>query len=430
MPRSTRGVGPAERTGKSRSRYWPGGRRPGSPSSACRRRKPREIGAMGREPTRRDRARTARRARRRRPCARPLPTSTARARPHQPGARGRAHVLGRREPRDERRGEVAHGAVAHLEREPRPRLLGHVRRQRARDLGQPGVRRAHRQDPAGRRLGGDHPERLRERRGHDLRLAGRQQVGELLVLEPPGQHAALRQPRGRREVRLAVRRRPDLLEEGVQVVQRPPLAAAPGELLRPLQVAGGQQRQQLQQAVAELPEAHDHELRPRLGGEHERERRGEQVDALRREQLADEGDEPVLARVQARERERRRGVVAREAVALPGLLDAAARRGAPRGRAGRPRPPRGRRGPELARRRRPAARGACAPADSGRPSPPTGSRPCGASRRARRAPSPGPPSPTARSARCPASPCTRARCRGSSPRRGRRRARGRGSPGP
>src|SRR5438445_13333539 len=38
-----RGVGPAERTGKSLTRYWPGGRRPACPWSLGRPRKAREM---------------------------------------------------------------------------------------------------------------------------------------------------------------------------------------------------------------------------------------------------------------------------------------------------------------------------------------------------------------------------------------------------
>src|SRR3954447_21454459 len=40
----SRGVGPAERTGKSDVTYWPGGTRPASPSLARRPRNPCEIG--------------------------------------------------------------------------------------------------------------------------------------------------------------------------------------------------------------------------------------------------------------------------------------------------------------------------------------------------------------------------------------------------
>src|SRR5262249_42744033 len=44
LARSTRGVGPAESTGKSLTRCWPGGRRAERGSAAPLRRKPREIG--------------------------------------------------------------------------------------------------------------------------------------------------------------------------------------------------------------------------------------------------------------------------------------------------------------------------------------------------------------------------------------------------
>src|SRR6266550_5029973 len=41
-----RGVGPAERTGKSRVSYWPGGSLPAAPSGCRRPRNPREIGVI------------------------------------------------------------------------------------------------------------------------------------------------------------------------------------------------------------------------------------------------------------------------------------------------------------------------------------------------------------------------------------------------
>src|SRR5690242_20655509 len=44
----TRGVGPALRTGKSATTYWPGGTRAGSTSRRGRPRKPRETGGMHR----------------------------------------------------------------------------------------------------------------------------------------------------------------------------------------------------------------------------------------------------------------------------------------------------------------------------------------------------------------------------------------------
>src|SRR4051812_30583836 len=57
VSRCTRGVGPYESTGKSDSRYWPGGRREGS-TAGRRRRKPREMGGMA-PPTLRQAARLA-----------------------------------------------------------------------------------------------------------------------------------------------------------------------------------------------------------------------------------------------------------------------------------------------------------------------------------------------------------------------------------
>src|SRR6266404_4033205 len=46
------GVGPAERTGKSRETYWPGGTRAGSTSAARRPRNPRETTSLGGTPVR------------------------------------------------------------------------------------------------------------------------------------------------------------------------------------------------------------------------------------------------------------------------------------------------------------------------------------------------------------------------------------------
>src|SRR5919204_3641684 len=62
------------------------------------------------------------------------------------------------------------------------------------DLGEARVARNERKRASGRRLGGDHAERLREDRGHDAHLAERDQVNEVPVLErpseerPPGSH--------------------------------------------------------------------------------------------------------------------------------------------------------------------------------------------------------------------------------------------------
>ncbi len=62
----------------------------------------------------------------------------------------------------------------------------------------PGVVGADRQRPAGGRLGRDHPERLREGAGDDLGGERRQQVAQLVVLQPPGPDDPLAQQRGGR----------------------------------------------------------------------------------------------------------------------------------------------------------------------------------------------------------------------------------------
>ena len=56
--------------------------------------------------------------------------------------------------------------------------------------------RHHGQRPAGGGLGRDHAERLRERARHDHRLGGGDQVGQLVVLEPPDPRDALRERGG------------------------------------------------------------------------------------------------------------------------------------------------------------------------------------------------------------------------------------------
>ena len=65
------------------------------------------------------------------------------------------------------------------------------------DLGEARVRRADRHRAACRRLGGDHPERLGKRARHDHRLAGGEQIGELLVLESARSAPGARSSRAR-----------------------------------------------------------------------------------------------------------------------------------------------------------------------------------------------------------------------------------------
>ncbi len=82
------------------------------------------------------------------------------------------------------------------------------------------MRGAYGERAAGGRLDGDHPEGLGEGARHDDRLAHGQQQRELLVVEAPGERralgAALAPPRD--SARAA---RPELVEEGEQVAQRP-----------------------------------------------------------------------------------------------------------------------------------------------------------------------------------------------------------------
>ena len=129
-------------------------------------------------------------------------------------------------------GQLAHGAGPDLEGEPAARGLRGGGAERAGDLGEPRVRSHHRQCAAGRGLGGDHAERLRERARHRHRLGRRQHVGQLGVVEParPGDpvgHAA-----GRRAVAVRILQR---VEEGGQVRQLGAVLAAQGP--RRLEVA-------------------------------------------------------------------------------------------------------------------------------------------------------------------------------------------------
>ena len=131
----------------------------------------------------------------------------------------------------------------------------------------PGVGGADGQRAAGGRLGGDHPERLRERARHDQRLARRQQLGELLVLEAAGEHDALAQRAARRRGSARAPRPREAVEEREQVAQRPRarrpsrLQRAPGprDRPRPLEVAGRQRAR----AAARSPRGRRRSRRPR-----------------------------------------------------------------------------------------------------------------------------------------------------------------------
>src|SRR5205823_11744783 len=97
---------------------------------------------------------------------------------------------------EDRRETLAQGSgVARGEREERGRLRPDLLAEAGRHLGKAGVRRDDRQHAGRRRLGGDHPERLGEDRGHDGDVAERQQVPEVAVLERPGEERADRSER-------------------------------------------------------------------------------------------------------------------------------------------------------------------------------------------------------------------------------------------
>ena len=127
-------------------------------------------------------------------------------------------------------------------------------------------------------LSRDHPEGLRERAGHDLRFARRQQLGKLLVIKAPGEDHALPEQRGALHVALtslAVQ----TIEEREQVAQRiaawPLVARRRREVLqrpsrernraRGVEVAGPERRQQRLQHRPIRAEADDDQPRTRLG---------------------------------------------------------------------------------------------------------------------------------------------------------------------
>ena len=136
-------------------------------------------------------------------------------------------------------------------------------------------------------LGGDHPERLRERARDRHRLGGGQQVGELVVVEPAGERDAVAQPGRRRAVAVGPARSRNAASCGSSRPSSPRVAR------RGVEVAGGERRREPLEPVAERPEPDDDEPRPRLAREHERPRGEQQLDALGRDQLADEDDQPV-----------------------------------------------------------------------------------------------------------------------------------------
>src|SRR5882757_4449262 len=106
--------------------------------------------------------------------------------------------------------------------------------------------------------------------------------------------------------RLRIRRRPGDRRIGLQRAPRP------SDLARELEIALLQRVAQALEALAVGTEADHDELRARHLLEHQRPGGEQQVDPLADDQLADERDESVLARVQSRERLARRALVKRE----------------------------------------------------------------------------------------------------------------------
>ena len=143
------------------------------------------------------------------------------------------------------------------------------------DLGQPRMRGADRQRAARRRLRGDHPEGLREGARHDQRLARGQQLGELLVIQAPGEDHALAAARRACQVALAPPRpagRRGTRAGGASGPARGPAASPSSARDRPARAAP---RAPLEVACARAPsssarsaipvgaEADDHQPRPR-----------------------------------------------------------------------------------------------------------------------------------------------------------------------
>ena len=128
--------------------------------------------------------------------------------------------------------------------------------ERVAHLGEPRVRGADRQHAARGGLGRDHPERLGERARHDQRAACGQQLGELVVLEAPGEHDPLAERRGRREVALArspssPSRNASRCRSGALARRCVPLERAPGA--RDLARAARGRRPRARRAAARAP---------------------------------------------------------------------------------------------------------------------------------------------------------------------------------
>ena len=254
---------------------------------------------------------------------------------------------------------------------------------------------ADRQRAARGRLGGDHPEGLRERARHDQRLA-RRAAARRAPRARGARSNTTRSPSARAasQVALALGAR-EAVEEREQMAQRVRgrgrlSSALPGRAISRAPARGRPRCSAAQQAlepVAVGAEADDHQARPRHALEHQRPGREQQVDALADDQLADERDQPVARpgpAARAPPPPRRASRANALACSCPAGAPLQRRRraaSAPHARRRRRRLARR----EALRRRRPAGRAACARAAAPRRAPATGSRPCGASRRAPRA---------------------------------------------
>ena len=190
---------------------------------------------------------------------------------------------------------------------------------------------------------------------------------ELVVVQPPGEVHAVADPRRR-----VARRRPASRNAASCGSSRPSSARVARAASRSPASSCADERLQ---PGPERAEADDHQPRPRLAREHEREGRQQQLHALGGDQLADEDDQPVAGLDASSAATASRGSRANEepsvgAVAGQALPQAASDRAGPGVKRATSTPG----GPS--RVRRPPARD--------RPSRPTGSPPCAGSRRAGR----------------------------------------------
>ena len=253
-----------------------------------------------------------------------------------------------------------------------------------------------RQRAAGGGLGRDHPEGLRERARHDHRLGGREQVGELVVLEAPGQVDALGQPAAAAAV--GARRRPGRRGTPPSSAARAP--SSPRGRAGGVEIAARRARPRAARGPRGRRRSRPPEprraarARARAARPPAAARRPWRRSACRRRRRGGRAPGPARASAaaasavsRAKEEPRRRRAGAARASSLARALEARARR---RRLARR----------EAARRRRRAGPSRVRAAAPGRPSPPTGSRRCGASRRGRRGRRPAPRGRTGRKRGC------------------------------